>query len=178
MTHVAEIHSALLERFGPEIVAGMNNATIDPWIEITPAAIVEVGRFLHDDSRFRLGHLNDLTIVDYMEPDEVKAARFPWKPHLEVVYHLSSYETRKRIVLKVILPRWRDDVAGELPELPSVSSVWPIADWHEREAYDLLGVRFTGHPNLVRMFMPDDWPGHPLRKDYEWPEEYHGIRTQ
>ena len=58
----------------------------------------------------------------------------------------------------------------------SVSGVWPTADWHERETYDLVGVRFTGHPNLVRILCPEDWVGHPLRKDYEMPLEYHGIR--
>jgi NADH-quinone oxidoreductase subunit C len=178
MNDFREIYDVLLQRFGPDVVTGQNDAAIDPWIEIAAAAIVDVGRFLHDDPQFQLHHLNDLTVVDYMEPDTVKAARFPWEPHLEVVYHLSSYETGGRVVLKVCLPRWKDDVVGELPELPSVASVWPIADWHEREAYDLLGVRFTGHPHLVRMLMPDDWPGHPLRKDYVWPDEYHGIRTQ
>nr|MDQ3333052.1 NADH-quinone oxidoreductase subunit C [Planctomycetota bacterium] len=86
--------------------------------------------------------------------------------------------TRLRAVLKARLPRWRNDKHGEPPALPTVSHLWPIADWHERECYDLLGVYFEGHPNLVRMMMPEDWQGHPLRKDYEWPEDYHGIRTQ
>ena len=65
---------------------------------------------------------------------------------------------------------------GELPELPSVSDLWSTADWHEREVYDLSGVYFTGHPNLRRILCPEDWVGHPLRKDYEMPLEYHGIR--
>lgn len=178
MNDARAVHAALLERFGPDIVTGLNVAAIDPWIEIAPHAIAEVGRFLRDDERFRFGHLNDLCAVDYLEPHPAKAARFPFEPHLEVVYHLSSYETSKRCVLKAKLPRWRDGAAGELPTLPSVASVWPIADWHEREAFDLMGVRFEGHPNLVRILMPDDWQGHPLRKDYEWPEEYDGIRAQ
>ena len=178
MTDIREVHDALLERFGPEIVTGLNEAAIDPWVEVAPVAVAEVGKFLRDDSRFRFGHLNDLTVVDFLEPDPAKAARFPFEPHLEVVYHLSSYETRKQAVLKAKLPRWHNDRPGELPQLPSVSRVWPIADWHEREAYDLLGVWFSGHTNLVRMLMPEDWQGHPLRKDFEWPDEYHGIRTQ
>jgi len=178
MTTIHEIHAALLEKFGPEVALALNDTATDPWIDIAPASIADVGLFLRDDPRFRFDHLNDLCAVDYLEPDPGKAARFPFEPHLELVYHLSSYETRKACVLKVKLPRWRDETPGELPELPSVSAVWPIADWHEREAYDLMGVRFTGHPNLVRMLMPEDWQGHPLRKDYEWPEEYHGIRTQ
>jgi NADH-quinone oxidoreductase subunit C len=178
MSVAREVHDALIERFGPEFATGLNAAAIDPWVEVAPERVAEVGLFLRDDPRFRFEHLNDLCVIDYFEPDAAKAARAGFKPHLEVVYHLSSYETRKACVLKARLPRWRGDLFGELPQLPSVSSVWPIADWHEREAYDLMGVHFTGHPNLVRMMMPDDWQGHPLRKDYEWPEEYHGIRAQ
>ena len=65
---------------------------------------------------------------------------------------------------------------GELPEVPSLNSLWRTADWHEREVYDLGGVWFTGHPDLTRILLADDWVGHPLRKDYEFPLEYHGIR--
>ncbi len=76
----------------------------------------------------------------------------------------------------MLLPRWKNDKAGELPEVPSVTSLWRTADWHEREVYDLSGVWFTGHPELTRILLADDWVGHPLRKDYEFPLEYHGIR--
>ena len=72
--------------------------------------------------------------------------------------------------------RWKGDVVGELPEVPSVAHVWAIADWHEREAFDLVGITFTGHPNLRRILCPEDWEGHPLRKDYAFPLEYHGVR--
>jgi NADH-quinone oxidoreductase subunit C len=80
------------------------------------------------------------------------------------------------LVVKVMLPRWKDDVPGEIPEVPTVSGVWSTADWHEREVYDLSGVYFVGHPNLRRILCPEDWVGYPLRKDYEMPLEYHGIR--
>jgi NADH-quinone oxidoreductase subunit C len=178
MPNDRSIYDLLLERFGDEIIVGQNAEATDPWIEVAPASIAEVCEFLRDDERFRFDHLNDLTAVDYFEPDVAKQARFPFEPHLEVVYHLSSFETRKQLVIKAKLPRWRNDVVGEPPAIPTVSHLWPIADWHERECYDLLGVWFEGHPNLVRMMMPEDWQGHPLRKDYEWPEDYHGIRTQ
>ena len=121
-------------------------------------------------------HLNNLCGVDYYEPDPKKSKSFDHEPRLEVVYHLSSYTYKYRLTLKVRLPRWQGDVTGELPEIPSVSGVWAIADWHEREAYDMFGIRFTGHPNLRRILCPEDWEGFPLRKDYEFPLEYHGIR--
>jgi NADH-quinone oxidoreductase subunit C len=114
--------------------------------------------------------------VDYFEPDEKLAKKFPYEPHVEVVYHLRSMTHRHLMVMKTKLPRWKDDVPGRLPEVPTVSHVWAIADWHEREAYDLVGIHFVGHPNLVRILCVDDWVGHPLRKDYEFPLEYHGIR--
>jgi NADH-quinone oxidoreductase subunit C len=82
------------------------------------------------------------------------------------------------LVLKTNLPRWRDDIPGQLPEAPSVSSVWNTAQWHEREVYDLMGVKFLGNTDLRRILCPEDWVGHPLRKDYVMPEEYHGIRSK
>ena len=171
-----EIRNLLVEQFGESKITGANLEAIDPWVEVASDAIAEVSMFLKDDARLRFDHLNNLCGVDYCEPDEKKAAKFGHDPHVEVVYHLTSYELRHKITIKVLLPRWKNDVAGELPEVPTVSSVWKIADWHEREAYDLVGINFTGHPNLVRILCAEDWVGHPLRKDYEFPLEYHGIR--
>lgn len=165
----------LKTKFGDKIT-GSNAQAIDPWIEVAPAAIVEVCTFLRDEKDLRFNFLNCISGVDFFEGDPKKAAKVEWKPHVEVVYHLWSLVHKHSLVLKVILPRWKNDVAGELPEVPSVASVWPTADWHERETYDLMGVRFTGHPNLVRILCPEDWVGYPLRKDYEMPLEYHGIR--
>lgn len=172
---INEAHEILDRRFSGAIT-GMNSGAIDPWIEVAADRIVEVGTFVRDDERFQLDHLNDLCGVDYLEPDEKKAAKFEHEPHLEVVYNLSSVATKYRLKLKVILPRWKDDKVGSLPEVPSVSGVWAIADWHEREAYDMYGINFSGHPNLVRILCPEDWVGYSLRKDYEFPLEYHGIR--
>jgi len=165
----------LTKRFGAAIT-GANLDAIDPWIEVSPEGLVEVSRFLRDDPELGFNLLNCITAVDYLEVDPKKAAKADFAPHIELVYHLWSIPHKTSLVVKVMLPRWKDDVAGELPEVPTVSGVWSTADWHERETFDLSGIRFTGHPNLRRILCPEDWVGHPLRKDYEMPLEYHGIR--
>jgi NADH-quinone oxidoreductase subunit C len=165
----------LKKRFG-DAITGHNLDAIDPWIEVSPDGLVEICEYLRDSPQLRFELLNCITAVDYFEPDPKKAAKVTWQPHMEIVYHLSSISKKHTLVLKVKISRWKDDVEGELPIVPSVSRVWRTADWHEREVYDLSGVRFEGHPNLRRILCPEDWVGHPLRKDYEMPLEYHGIR--
>ncbi|MGH9773349.1 MAG: NADH-quinone oxidoreductase subunit C [Candidatus Acidiferrales bacterium] len=120
------------------------------WTVVVPRErLLSTTEFLASDSELRFTYLSDITAVD----------RFPNEPRFELNYHLLSLERRERIRLKVRLP-------GTNPSVASVTSVWPGANWHECEAYDLMGVRFEGHPNLTRLLMPDDWEGHPLRKDY------------
>jgi NADH-quinone oxidoreductase subunit C len=165
----------LKQKFG-DAITGANLENVDPWIEVATASIVEVCTFLRDEPSLAFDYCNSVTAVDYFEPDEKKAAKVTWQLHLEVVYHLFSMKHKHSLVLKAMLPRWQGPGLNELPEIPSVAGVWSTADWHERECYDLLGVRFTGHPNLRRILCPEDWVGHPLRKDYEMPLEYHGIR--
>ena len=165
----------LKTKFGAKI-AGANFENIDPWIEVSPDGLLEVCHYLHNEPTLAFDYLNCISGVDYLHTDEKKAAKSEWQPHTEVVYHLFSMKHKHSLVLKVILPRWKNDKPGELPEVPSVSDLWSTADWHEREVYDLSGVYFTGHPNMRRILCPEDWVGHPLRKDYEFPLEYHGIR--
>ncbi|VTR91395.1 nadh dehydrogenase : NADH-quinone oxidoreductase subunit C OS=uncultured planctomycete GN=nuoC PE=3 SV=1: Complex1_30kDa [Gemmata massiliana] len=173
-----EIAALLEERFGPAIT-GKKLDALDPFVTVDPVQLVDVCRFLRDDPRLKFALLNDITGVDYLETDAKKVAKAGFEPHLEVLYHLSSFAfPGLRFTLKLVLPRWKDDAIGVIPEVPSVSGVWRGADWHEREVYDLVGVFFTGHPNLVRILLNDDWVGHPLRKDYEFPLEYHGIRCR
>ena len=105
--------------------------------------------FLVNDRALQFTFLSDITAVD----------KFPLEPRFELNYHLLSLEYRKRIRLKVRIP-------GDDPQVQSVTPIWPAANWHEREAFDLMGIRFEGHPNLTRILMPDDWEGYPLRKDY------------
>jgi NADH-quinone oxidoreductase subunit C len=171
----ADIVALLEQQFGPRIKS-KNLEALDPFVAIEPGDVFEVCRFLRDDSRLRFELLNCISGVDYFEPDPKKAPKSGFEPHGEVVYHFQSFTHRHRFVLKVMLPRWRDNQPGQLPEVPSVTSLWDSADWHEREVYDLSGVWFTGHPDLRRILLAEDWVGHPLRKDYEFPLEYHGIR--
>jgi NADH-quinone oxidoreductase subunit C len=171
----AEIIDVVEQKFGPTIKAKKADA-LDPFVVIDPAYLLEFCRFLKEDSRLQFDILNCISGVDYLELDPKKAPKAGFDPHLEVVYHLSSFTKKHRFTFKVILPRWRDDKPGALPGVPSVTGLWQTADWHEREVYDLSGVWFTGHPNLTRILLADDWVGHPLRKDYEFPLEYHGIR--
>jgi NADH-quinone oxidoreductase subunit C len=116
-------------------------------LEIAPAKIVSVCGFLKYDQQFV--RLSAVTAVD----------RYPGAPRFEVVYHLHSLERNERVRLKCRLD-------GEDPGIESVTSVWRSADWYEREVFDLFGIRFGNHPDLRRIMMPDDWEGHPLRKDY------------
>lgn len=149
---------------------------LDPYIVVEPGHLLEVCRILKEDPRLKFNLLSCISGVDYLEPDPKKAAKAGFEPHTEVVYHLQSFPHRHRIVVKLILPRWQGDKPGELPTVPSVTSLWSAADWHEREVYDLSGIWFEGHPDLRRILLAEDWEGHPLRKDYEFPLEYHGIR--
>ena len=170
---IEEIHQRLVARFGDQI-RELKVGVIDPWIEVAVPAIADVCQFMKSEPDLKFEALNDLTASDWLETDPKK--KTPCDPHVEVVYHLYSYSLKHRCKLKIKMPRWKDDVSGQLPQVPSVSGVWGIGDWHEREAYDLVGIEFTNHPNLRRILCPEDWEGHALRKDYEFPLEYHGIR--
>lgn len=90
---------------------------------------------------------------------------------MEVIYNLYSIPFHMHLMLRVIVPR-------DNPEVPSVTSVYRTANWHEREAYDLFGIRFTGHPDLRRILLPADWEGYPLRKDYRHQEYYRGVKVE
>ena len=172
-----KILEQLKQQFGDKIVQADAEA-VDPWAEITPDSVPQVCRWLRDEPAMKFNLLNCISGVDYFQPDEKKAKKIEWEPHFEVLYHLSSLVHKHGLMLKVTLPRWKDDVQGRLPEVPSVSGLWKTAIWHEREVFDLSGVRFVGHPDLRRILCPEDWEGHPLRKDYEMPTEYHGIRAK
>jgi NADH-quinone oxidoreductase subunit C len=94
--------------------------------------------------------------------------------NIDLVYHLTSIPFEKSVILKVQIDR----MLGDKDKIDSVSSVWRTADWHEREIYDFFGVKFNNHPDLRRILLPADWEGHPLRKDYQEQETYHGIKVK
>jgi NADH-quinone oxidoreductase subunit C len=102
-----------------------------------------------DDAKLKYNLITDATCVD----------RFPLEPRFAVIYHLVSIPRREKVRLKVRL-------SGNDPVVDSLVPVWPGANWLEREIFDLFGIRFTGHPDLRRILLPDDWEGHPLRRDY------------
>ncbi|WP_239679551.1 NADH-quinone oxidoreductase subunit C [Natronosporangium hydrolyticum] len=130
---------------------------------IKPERIAEVCQVLRDDAALRFELCSSVSGVDYLDDPEGR--------RLHAVYHLTSMTYRRRIRLECA-------VSAEAPRLPSVTSVYPTADWQEREAYDMFGIVFEGHPALTRVLMPDDWDGHPQRKDYPLggiPVEYKGA---
>ncbi|MBN2359449.1 MAG: NADH-quinone oxidoreductase subunit C [Deltaproteobacteria bacterium] len=152
-----EIELRLRTRFGAAIREAKPDA-LDPWIAVDPAALPAVALFLRDAEELAFDDLSILTATDF-PPDRI-----------QVAYHLWSYRHHHLLVLKVDLPRAE-------PGVQTVGDLWPAASWYEREMYDLLGVRFAGHPALRRLLLPEDWEGHPLRKDWREPEQYQGMPT-
>jgi NADH-quinone oxidoreductase subunit C len=154
--NVEDIHGRLAARFGEE-VGPLSEAKVDAACTVAAGRLVEICRFLKGEPELAFDFLEDLTAVDW-----------PKREVIEVVYHLLSYRHRHAFVLKV-------EAARAAPSVPTVEGVWKAANWHEREVYDLFGVDFPGHPDLRRILLPDDWVGHPLRKDYQEAGGYHGI---
>jgi NADH-quinone oxidoreductase subunit C len=171
---------ALIKSRLPNAVVAAEEGGKHPWIHVRADAVRDVCLLLRDDPGTRYDCCHLISGVDWpaKKPGDVA--------EMEVVYHLVSYafpadpayRTRHLVnrlakndpwvAIKVRLPR-------EKPEVPTVMDIWTGADWHERETYDLLGIVFTGRKELPRILLPEDWPGHPLRKDWEYPSDYHGI---
>ena len=139
----------LREAFPGASIRRQEGAAVRDHTLIVPADhLVEMCTFLRDDPGLDFALLSWVGGVDYL----------PRQPRFEVVYHLLSITHHCRLVLKVELPE-------ENPRVPTVSAVWPTANWHERETYDFYGIQFTGHPDLTRILLPEAWVGWPLRKD-------------
>ena len=153
-----EIAAALVARFGEAVTPVADDAEKHPRVHVPVADWRAVAEFLHGEPSLSFDWLACLSGVDYAA-----------EGRMAVVYDLWSVTHGHRFAVKAFTP----DRAA--PRVPTVTDLWPAADWHEREAFDLLGIVFDGHPDPRRILLADDWVGHPLRKDYDFPKEYHGI---
>jgi len=148
-----EIFAALQQQL-PDVGCELQKSQVgDAWILVPPKDILRVLTSLRDE--LGMNYLACLSGVDY-------------ESSFGVVYQLRSLAKKTEITVKSLLSK-------ENPVIESVSGLYAVADWFEREAFDLLGIQFENHGDLRRIMMPDDWIGHPLRKDYQPPDEYHGI---
>lgn len=144
-----------LQQKFPQAIQGVEESAPEKSIKVNPTDIVAIIRFMKEEMQFET--LGDLCGVDY-----------PALPALCVAYHMQSYTHKKVVRLKCYLPR-------EGASIESVTPIFKAANWLEREAFDMYGIRFNGHPELRRILCPEDWVGHPLRKDYKTPDYYNGM---
>jgi NADH-quinone oxidoreductase subunit C len=156
-----EIANRLKDKFPIEVVE-VKNFRDQVFVSVKRERILDICRYLYEDPDLSMNFLSDLLGIDYPE----RQYRF------EVVYNLFSLKYNHRIIIKALIPQ--DD-----PSIDSVVDIWNGANWHEREACDMYGIVFKGHPDLRRILMPEDWEGFPQRKDYplKGPEnwEYSGY---
>lgn len=131
------------------------------YIEIEPQNLIQVSQFLHSNENLYFDSLSCITAID----NGIE------KNTMEMVYNFYSIPNHYFFCIKVILDR-------NNPKIESLSSIWKTANWHEREAFDLLGISVINHPDLRRILNPQDWEGHPLRKDYQVQEYYHDIKVK
>ncbi len=138
-----------LRKFDPDAVEDVQTFRGELSLNIRANRLRAVCEFLRDEPDFSFKYLSDLTAIDH----------YPSEPRFETVYHLLSFETNERLRLKV-------RIGGENPRVDSMVPVWPAALAFEQEVFDLFGIHFNDHPDLRRILLPEDWEGHPLRKDY------------
>jgi NADH-quinone oxidoreductase subunit C len=145
-----EIIQAIKTKFA-DAIEEINDA-VDLTIRVKKECILEICSFLHDSPDLRFNYLSDICGVDYLQNSTNSQSRF------DVVYHIYSIDKKHRLRIKAAV--------NENEAISSVESVWKSANWYEREAYDMFGIMFDNHPDLRRILLPEDWNGHPLRKDY------------
>jgi len=153
--------SSLIQKEFPEAILGLRENTTPACLEIKTDTIHALGAWIRTEPKLYMDQLSCLSGLD----------NGPEAGTMEVVYTLYSIPHDVHLQLACVLSR-------DKPEISTVSDIWRTADWHEREAYDFFGIQFIGHPDLRRILLPEDWEGHPLRKDYAHQEKYHGITVK
>ena len=154
----SRVGDAVMDFTPPSDPAGKESIR-DAFCKVVPERWHDVAAVLRDDEALRFDFLQCITGVDWPKANKI-----------ECVYHLYSYPLRHSFVVKAEMPR-------ENPVVPSVTDLWATADWNEREQFDLVGIGFSNHPDLRRIMLPDDWVGHPLRKDWKEPARYRNMPT-
>lgn len=157
------IVNSITEHFGEKAIINNNTEQIQPHIEIDIQNLAKISEFLKNNDYCYFDFLNCISAID--NGKEIGT--------MEVWYHITSIVLEQSFIFKVVIAR----NLGSL-SIPSISSIWRTADWHEREAFDLFGISFEGHPDLRRILLPADWEGHPLQKGYVEQEKYHGINVK
>lgn len=178
------IYELLAEHLG-EAALGFNDEGVEAYADIAAAKIADAALFLRDDERLRFDQLMCLSGIDWDGYDEAGKGKSvailgyndEGQPETSdrvadgdfgVAYHLYSHELRHKFTMRVRVPR-------DQALVPTVTGVWSTAGWHEREAWDLMGIKFEGHPDLRRMLLDEAWEGHPLRKDYQMPAQWQNV---
>ena len=150
--HIEGAVEAITSRFGEAIETDETTRSGLRQLVVKPDALLDILRLIRDEHNFR--QLYDLTAADYLEQE----------PYIHIIYHVNCLHPPAKLLVKARVDRNGGTV-------PSATGLWSMANWYEREVYDLFGVVFDGHPDLKRILMPDDWMGHPLRRDYPLTEE-------
>lgn len=148
MDNAKTVAESVITKFGPALITSVEFRD-EVSLVLGPETILPVCQFLKHEAETKFDLLIALTAIDF----------WPQEPRFHVVYQLFSLENNLELGLRVLLP-------GEAPSVPTLETIYPNANWHEREVYDLFGITFEGHSDLRRILMPFDWEGHPLRKDY------------
>lgn len=167
--NIEDIFQNLQSKFGNSVVE-LNKSLIEPFIVVNPLEVDKISYYLRDDEKLQFDNLMLLSGVDDANGKR-NSENIIEGGTLSVYYHIESTSLNHKVVIKVSTSR-------EVPEVTSVEPIWKTANWHEREAFDLLGIVFLNHPDLRRILMPEDWEGgYPLRKDYKNPEFYQGMKV-
>lgn len=154
---IQEIFDLMKKHFDEAVIELVQPEAGDPYITCDAKKIYDISLFLRDHNKLEFDYLTMLTGLDLVT-------------EMGVIYHLYSMKYGHTLTIRTIIPK-------HTPEIQTVERVWRAADWHEREAYDMFGIIFKGHHNLIRILCPYDWEGFPLRKDYVAPQEYHGMKV-